>query len=378
MNIKSLLIGSAAALVAVSGARAADAIIAAEPEPVEYVRVCDAFGVGYFYIPGTETCLRISGYVRVDNNFADHDVTGAFNATATGLARAGGPYAAIVRGPSSSRMWQTTRARVNFSAKSDTEYGTLEGYIGMQGNDGAMGVDEVFLELGGLRMGMFYHWLDSGLAGETDSIAGLNTRFNSIRYQMSGGAFTYGVSLDQLGASWATNSAVAVAGTEGVGVSGNLGGTFGAVTASLTGFYDTEVNEGGVRFLASAQVGPGTLGVMALYNTGPNAYVSATGFGVSATAFMYTEWYAGADYTFQATDKLKLGVAGQYTAFKTNEIVSRDAGDAWKVGATADYAITTGLALKADVHYESYDASAYVGTVERDSWTGKIRLQRSF
>ncbi|WP_245304063.1 porin, partial [Agrobacterium bohemicum] len=40
MNIKSLLIGSAAALAAVSGAQAADAIVAAEPEPMEYVRVC--------------------------------------------------------------------------------------------------------------------------------------------------------------------------------------------------------------------------------------------------------------------------------------------------------------------------------------------------
>src|ERR1044072_1914001 len=61
MNIKSLLIGSAAALVAVSGARAADAVVVAEPEPVEYVRVCDASGAGVLYIPGTETCLKISG-----------------------------------------------------------------------------------------------------------------------------------------------------------------------------------------------------------------------------------------------------------------------------------------------------------------------------
>ncbi|MDP3899349.1 MAG: porin, partial [Mesorhizobium sp.] len=63
MNIKSLLIGSAAALVAVTGARAADAVMAPEPEPVEYVRICDAYGAGFFYIPGTETCLKISGYV---------------------------------------------------------------------------------------------------------------------------------------------------------------------------------------------------------------------------------------------------------------------------------------------------------------------------
>ncbi|RIV16447.1 porin, partial [Klebsiella pneumoniae] len=54
MNIKGLLIGSAAALTTISGAQAADAIVAAEPEPLEYVRVCDAFGEGFFYIPGTE------------------------------------------------------------------------------------------------------------------------------------------------------------------------------------------------------------------------------------------------------------------------------------------------------------------------------------
>ena len=48
MNLKSLLLGSAAALAAVSGAQAADAIVAMEPEPMEYVRVCDAFGTGYF------------------------------------------------------------------------------------------------------------------------------------------------------------------------------------------------------------------------------------------------------------------------------------------------------------------------------------------
>ncbi len=66
MNIKSLLLGSAAALVAVSGARAADAVVAAEPEPVEYVRVCDMYGTGFFYIPGTETCLKIGGYIRFD------------------------------------------------------------------------------------------------------------------------------------------------------------------------------------------------------------------------------------------------------------------------------------------------------------------------
>ena len=47
MKIKTLLLSSAAAVIAAGGAQAADLSIA---EPVEYVRVCDAFGVGYWYI----------------------------------------------------------------------------------------------------------------------------------------------------------------------------------------------------------------------------------------------------------------------------------------------------------------------------------------
>ena len=60
------MLGSAAAFVAVTNARAADAVVAAEPEPMEYVRICDTYGVGFYYIPGTETCLKLSGYLRYD------------------------------------------------------------------------------------------------------------------------------------------------------------------------------------------------------------------------------------------------------------------------------------------------------------------------
>ena len=61
-----LVLGSSAALVAASGAYAADAVVVAEPEPMEYVRICDTYGVGFYYIPGTETCLKVSGYMRMD------------------------------------------------------------------------------------------------------------------------------------------------------------------------------------------------------------------------------------------------------------------------------------------------------------------------
>ena len=51
MKLKTLLLGSAAAMIAVSGARAADAIIA-EPEPMEYVKsaTCTALASSTFLV----------------------------------------------------------------------------------------------------------------------------------------------------------------------------------------------------------------------------------------------------------------------------------------------------------------------------------------
>ena len=61
--MKSLLLGSAATLLAVAGVQAADL---PKAEPVEYVKVCETYGAGFWYIPGTDTCLRVGGYVRFE------------------------------------------------------------------------------------------------------------------------------------------------------------------------------------------------------------------------------------------------------------------------------------------------------------------------
>src|ERR1700743_444364 len=65
--VKSLVLGSAAASVAVGGAQAADLPVKAKA--VEYVRVCSLYGAGFYYIPGTDTCIKIGGYLRVDTTF---------------------------------------------------------------------------------------------------------------------------------------------------------------------------------------------------------------------------------------------------------------------------------------------------------------------
>ena len=70
--VKSLLLGSAAGLVAVAGAQAADLPVKAKP--VEYVKICSIYGAGFFYIPGTDTCIKIGGWIRAEYALPDRQL----------------------------------------------------------------------------------------------------------------------------------------------------------------------------------------------------------------------------------------------------------------------------------------------------------------
>ncbi|WP_102063729.1 porin [Pseudovibrio sp. Tun.PSC04-5.I4] len=69
MNVKTIALAAAAAAFATS-ASAADLPMTAEP--VNYVKACDAFGAGFFQLPGKETCVKIGGRIRV--NYQSHDL----------------------------------------------------------------------------------------------------------------------------------------------------------------------------------------------------------------------------------------------------------------------------------------------------------------
>ena len=68
--VKSLLLGSAAGLVAVAGAQAADLPVKAKP--VQYVKICSLYGVGFYYIPGTDMCIKIGGWVRAEYGYGQN------------------------------------------------------------------------------------------------------------------------------------------------------------------------------------------------------------------------------------------------------------------------------------------------------------------
>ena len=65
---KSLLLASVAGFAAVASAQAAD-LPSKKAAPVEYVKVCPTYGPGFFYIPGSDVCLKIGGNVWGEINY---------------------------------------------------------------------------------------------------------------------------------------------------------------------------------------------------------------------------------------------------------------------------------------------------------------------
>jgi len=143
--VKSLLLGSAAGLAAVSGTQAADLPVKAKP--VEYVKICSLYGEGFYYIPGTDICLKVGGYVRADYGW---NVTGARTVQYTGAPgaqdRSVSPY--------STRH----RAHFNFDSRSQTAYGTLRTYVAVHvdnENQGTVTVNptRAFIQWAGFTFG---------------------------------------------------------------------------------------------------------------------------------------------------------------------------------------------------------------------------------
>jgi hypothetical protein len=110
--VKSLILGSAAGLLAMSGAQAADLPVKAKA--VEYVRICSLYGAGFYYIPGTDTCIKLGGYLRVDVAInTNSDDTGNNSGAGGAQNRFTNAY-----------TWRS-REDLNIDTRTATEYGVL-------------------------------------------------------------------------------------------------------------------------------------------------------------------------------------------------------------------------------------------------------------
>ncbi|MCI5075986.1 porin, partial [Oricola sp.] len=333
--------------VAVSGARAADAVIIPEPEVVEYVRVCDAAGTGFFYIPGSETCLKIGGYARFEIKsdwYDDGDDAATF----------------------------FSRGALQVSSWTDSEYGPVKTFFEYhmdsdrtEDNDVADAyVNQVYFTIAGLKMGYFEGFLDNGINGESDS-SGLNSKFDSIQYTGTAGAVSFGVAIDEL------------YNDEGVwtdwygaefGIEAMLGFSAGAIDAQIIGFYDVYYESFGVNARVSADVGAGTLQARGIWVEDKySGYVSDYGNnGWSGPA----KWVAEVSYAMPVGDKLTLTPGFSYREYYGDDTK-------WKAGLTADYDITETLALKTSLQYTDFNDD-WNSNLDYNGWDFLARFTASF
>ncbi|WFU05196.1 porin (plasmid) [Rhizobium sp. CB3171] len=367
MNIKSLLFGSAAAVVTISGAQAADAIVAAQPEPLEYVRICDAYGAGYFFIPGTETCLKVGGLVRTEGKW--------YNAYNPG---SGGNYGTL---------WHT-RAQLSIDTATDTEYGPLKTntvyrWDWQEGGATTTKLLWANISLDGFLIGKqdSQYNLFTGYAGNVindDVVYDGPYELNQITYNYdAGNGFTAVISLEDsnsgtnaasYGGAWVTAKADHYA----PNVVAGAGYKAGAWQFRIVGGYDSIVEEGAIKARVDADFGVFKAFLLGGWNTdgdklnqyaGSNLNVSActTAGVVHGAKCGWGDWALWTGITVPINDKLQANAQFAYTDSKILEVT-----------ANVRWNPVKNLLIQPEVTYTNFD------TINDDQWAGILRFQRSF
>jgi hypothetical protein len=376
MKLKSLMLGAAAAAAATT-AQAADLPVA--PEPVDYVRVCDAYGARFYYIPGTETCLRVGGRVRTqvvvnnvleDGAFSDRDSDG---------------YSWLSRG------------YLYLDARTATEFGTLRTYVSIYSTvtngENSTTLDNAYIQWGGLTAGRLTSNFDI-FTGQT--FIGVVDRdwsdvtTNQIAYTAAfGNGFSATIALEDRSDREYGN----YGGTRTPDVVAALGVSQGWGSAQLSGALHqvypdaaaNRTNNGGEDSLGWA-VGGGAAINLPMLNSGSNIFFQ--GFYADGALSYITTYDGVADYNggdtstgyslsagayIQATSTIGLALDGSYAdidaAAGLNDVTR------YAIDGSVQWEPVSGFIMGADVGYANVDVDTQG---DQDELLFGVRMQRTF
>lgn len=418
---KSILLGSAAALVAVSGAQAADLPVV---EPVDYVRVCDAFGAGFHYIPGTETCLKFSGRVRTEIGVRDDE-----DDDTTDTSFLNSNFELVV------------------NASSMTEVGMLVGQFAISGsNEGAVELGDAWITIGenilvgreisrydfgggygiydgiyvdeGINQFTFIMPFGNGLSMTLGLEDGRDRRANIAQYNGDTTAIT-------VSSSFSVTTPAAVSNTYTIATGANAGqdATYAGMEipevvaslrisqgwgsaqisgalhqirsistlAPLAPFTTNNMSVGvldedyGWAVQAGIELNVGSMTsvkVVGAYADGAMHYIGGADYyeaAVDITTGNITDtldgWYVLAGLSHDFSSDLNLGLTGAYHDFD-------DQAELWMVSATLEYEVVENLVVSLAGQYTDteVEANTALGTdaSDTDSWEAKLRIQRNF
>ncbi|MCK1663481.1 porin [Bradyrhizobium sp. 151] len=179
MKLTKSLILASAAMLAGAGAQAADLPVKAKA--IEYVKVCSLYGAGFYYIPGTDTCIRLGGYLRAEVGLGTN---GLYDVPNAGVGAA--------RNRLSNYYTAKSREYLYIDTRTATEYGMVRTFF-----DGA------------------FTWTSGGYSGVgTTAVNGATAYSSSTTNQISGGGlsvwnafiqftgFTFGKANSQFATPW--------------------------------------------------------------------------------------------------------------------------------------------------------------------------------
>lgn len=150
--VKCLMMASVAGLAVTAGAQAADMPLKAKP--VEYVKVCSLYGAGFFYIPGTDTCLRVGGHIRAETSIISRG---------TNIQTWNPGDGSATQTRDRDIYYNRTRGFINTDTRTQTSFGTLRTFfvvrqevatpVSTAGATTVSGLDAGFLQWGGFTAG---------------------------------------------------------------------------------------------------------------------------------------------------------------------------------------------------------------------------------
>jgi hypothetical protein len=124
MKLISSMLLSSVAVIAAAGAQAAD-LPSKKAAPASYVKICDAYGAGFFYIPGTDTCVKLGGYVRAEYQYTPGYNVYQYSATGTAASLA----TPVQVGKALDTTGMEVRGRIDVDARTATPWGAARTFV---------------------------------------------------------------------------------------------------------------------------------------------------------------------------------------------------------------------------------------------------------
>ncbi|MER2607210.1 MAG: porin [Siculibacillus sp.] len=403
MNFKLAL--AAAAVVGLAGTAQAADLAKKAPAAANYVKVCDAYGAGFFYIPGSDTCLKIGGFVRAEYRIhsGNKDGVGAANLWGNRLANGIGTR---------------VRSDVNFDARTNTEMGLLRSYIDFwmtvdsaQNGTISPSLRKAFVQFAGLTAGRATSFFDF-YTGGTNSVFHMATpdaNVNLLAYTFSfGNGITASLSLED---STTSDESPAVA----PGVRRAYGSYAGVKTTDLVANVNVAQAWGSAQLMGVLHDDYGTSGgklgyavgagvkvnlpmlaagdqlaLQAVYGKGALGYVFGSSRPTGAPAWVdffddgagnisqSSAWSIAAGLTHNWSKTLGSTLAGSYASY--DDYTAGSAFDFKQIDLQANlvWKPVAGLGISGNVEYRYIDNTAASGLKDGGAYVGFLRIQRDF